>query len=193
MQIQPLFPLSNILPSDNSNSDNYPDVRPWVIKAIAEEDQKPNTQLWEGEPSAKYRISERLRLIRFLRTHEKHNPSAKNIATRLELCERNNRCCSGACPECGRLLQRWLVRKSKSLIRDAVDKDDHELVAITIIPATPIIGPGKLHTLDIQNLQRRLKYALDKAGIKIAIGQLIFHSMRTSAANMSHAGVRTLI
>jgi len=47
-------------------------------------------------------------------------------------------------------------------------------VAITIIPAKPIIRPGNLHTLDIENLRRRLIYALDKAGVDIAIGAIDF-------------------
>ena len=69
-----------------------------------------------------------------------------------------------------------LVRpRVKTFNPRSIDKDDRELVAITIIPSWPIIGPGNLHTLDIDNLvQRRLKYALDKAGINIAIGAIDF-------------------
>jgi hypothetical protein len=174
MKLEPLFPFPYIFPSDNFSSDNYPEIRPWVIKAIAEEEQKSNDKIWKDEPSADFQYSERLRRIRFFRKHENENPLLKIIASRLELCERNNRCCSGACPECGRLLQRWLVRKSKCIIRDYIEKSGHQLVAITIIPATPITGPGKLHTLDIRNLLRRLKYALDKAGIDNAIGAIDF-------------------
>jgi hypothetical protein len=174
MQLQPLFPLSYIQPSNNFDTDNYPDIRPWVKNAIAEEEQKPNGQLWKKEPSAEFQYNERLRRIRFLRKREKNDASSKQFADRLELCDRNSRCCSGACPECGRLLQRWFVRKSKNLIRDVVDKADHQLVAITIIPSKPIIRPGKLHTLDIQNLRRRLLYALDKADIEVAIGAIDF-------------------
>ena len=174
MQLEPLFDISTLI-RKNSNSDKYPDVKPWVIKAIAEEGQKPNSQLWKRlEPSAEYQLDERVRRIRFLRKYENNGPLIKEIADRLELCEQNNRCCSGACPECGRLLQRSFVRKSKSVIRDSVDKDNHELVAITIVPSKPIIGPGNLHTLDIRNLRRRLIYALDKAGIDVAIGAFDF-------------------
>lgn len=174
MQIQSLFPPSYLRPSKEFNSDNYGDIKPWVQKAIAEEEQKPNERLWKGERSAEYQLDERLRLIRFFRKHEKSHPLFKYIADRLELCERNNRCCSGACPECGSLLQRSFVRKSKYLIRDRLDIDGHELVAITIVPAEPIIRLGNLHTLDIRNLQRRLKYALDKAELDVAIGAIDF-------------------
>jgi hypothetical protein len=174
MQLEPLFPLSYILPSGNYNFDKYSDVKPWVRTAIAEEDHKPNNQLWKKEPSAEYQLNERLCRIRFLRKYGKCNPVLNAIADRLELCEQNNRCCSGACPECGRLIQRWFVRKSKRLIRDHIEKADHELVAITIIPATPIIGPGNLHTLSLLNMQRRLKYALEKASLDIVIGGIDF-------------------
>ena len=174
MRIQPLFPLSYLQPSSIFNSGNYTDIKPWIQKAIAEEEQKLSDQLWKAEPTAEYRYSERLRVARFLSKYKDSNPLAKCIADRLELCERNNRCCSGACPECGRLLQRSFVRKSKRLICDAVHKDGHELVAITIIPAKPIIALGKLHALDIRDLQRRLKYALAKADIDVAIGAFDF-------------------
>jgi hypothetical protein len=174
MQIQPLFPLSYLQPSNIFDSDNYADIKPWVQKAIAEEEQKPNERLWRGERSAECRLNERLSLIRVFRKYQKSRPIFKCIADRLELCERNNRCCSGACPECARLLQRSFVRKSKRLICEAVGKDGHSLVAISIIPAKATIGPGKLHTLDIGNLRRRLGYALAKAGIGVAIGAIDF-------------------
>jgi hypothetical protein len=157
-----------------SSARKYPDFKPWVITAIAEEEKKPDTQLWRKEPSAEYQLDERLRRIKFFRKHSKYDPPLNAIVDRLESCERRDRCRSGACPECGRLIQRWFVRESKRLIHDALDKDDRELLAITIIPNWPIIGRGNLHTLDIGNLVRRLKYALDKAAINVAIGAIDF-------------------
>ncbi len=174
MHLEPLFPPSYLWPSKEFNSDNYSDIKPWAQKAIAEEEQKPNEQLWRGERSAEYQLNERMRLIRFFRKYQNSGPLYKYISDRLELCEKNNRCCSGACPECGRLLQRWFVRKSRYLIRDVLDTTGQQLVAITIIPAKPIIRPGKLHTLEVGNLLRRLQYALDKAGIDIAMGAIDF-------------------
>jgi hypothetical protein len=172
MQLEPLFPLSFL--TGISSARKYPDFKPWVITAIAEEEKKPDTQLWRKEPSAEYQLDERLRRIKFFRKHSKYDPPLNAIVDRLESCERRDRCRSGACPECGRLIQRWFVRESKRLIHDALDKDDRELLAITIIPNWPIIGRGNLHTLDIGNLVRRLKYALDKAAINVAIGAIDF-------------------
>lgn len=176
MKLQPLFEIKLSASASRCKSSPalYPDVKPWVRKAIAEEDEKPNTQLWRKEPSADYQRDERLRRIRFLRKHEQSILHIKAVAERLELCGQNSRCCSGACPECGRLLQRWFVRNSKALIRDVINQSDQRLVAITIIPADPIIKPGQLCGFSIVNFQRRLKSALDKAKLGIAIGGIDF-------------------
>jgi hypothetical protein len=168
-----LFPLC-YCSSDRCTLNEYPDVKRWVIRAIAEEEQMSEERLWKGEMSAKYQRKERRRRIRFLRKHEAYNGLAKSIAHRLALCERYDRCCSGACPACSHLLQRRFVGKSKSLIRDKIDKPDHRLVAISIIPSDLNIRLGDLHTLSLDNLLRRLKYALDQAGVTIAIGGIDF-------------------
>ncbi len=121
------------------------------------------TQLWKKEPSAEYIHDEHLGRIKFLRKHSATNPAALTLG-----------CLSGACPECGRLLQRWFVRRSKKLIAEHIDKQEHELVAISIVPYDPIVQPGQLHTIDIVNLQRRLKYALEAVGIGVALGGIDF-------------------
>lgn len=171
MLLEPLFPLSTLM---RRTSDNYPDVKPWVKTAIAQEDRKPNEQLWKKEPSSEYQLNERLRRIRFFRNHGKYDPPLNAIADRLELCMRRDRCCSCACPECGRLIQRWFFRKSKRLIRDHIERPDRKLVAITIIPSWPIIRPGDLHTLSLKNMQTRLKSVLKKIGLDIVIGGIDF-------------------
>ena len=164
-----------VLRADGSfDRKKYPDLRVWIIKAIAEEEKKPDDQLWKNEPNAEFQKAELRRRIKFLRKHQQSNPIIEAIADRLSSCQRNSRCCSGACPECGKLLQRWFVRKSKSLIRDIIDKDDHDLVAITIIPIYPAIQPGQLSVFSIVNFQRTLKYALDKIGLAVALGGIDF-------------------
>jgi hypothetical protein len=172
MQLEPLFPLSFL--SGISKAGKYLDIKPWVITAIAEEEQKPDMQLWREEPSVDFQYVERLRRIRLLRKYTKDHPLCEAVANRLKACEPRERCCSGACPECGRLLQRWFVRKSKRLIRDNIDRPDYTLFALSIIPYWSIARPGTLHTLDLANAQRRLKYALDKAGIGVLIGGIDF-------------------
>lgn len=174
MRIESPFLLEFSTGSNNHIRKNMPGIKPWVRMAITEEEQKPAVQLWAKEPSAAFRYNERLKRIRFFRKHGKAYPRITLIADQLERCEANDRCCSSACPECGRLLQRWFVRKTKTLIRDTIDHPDQRLVAISIIPADPIITPCNLHTLEMGNLQRRLKYALNRANITIAIGGIDF-------------------
>ena len=168
MNFEPLFAIE--LSPQKIDPTKYPDVKPWVPKAIAEEDQKPKTQLWKNEPTEDGQMVARRRRIKFLRKYENDSPLIKATADRLEACVQRNRCCSGTCPECGWLLQRWFVRKSKPFISDAIEKDGQKLFAITIIPAQPIIQPGQLSSFSTVNVQRRLKTALDKVGLGDAIG-----------------------
>ena len=81
---------------------------------------------------------------------------------------------SGACSQCGRLLQRWFVRTSKGFIADYLEPQKGELIAISIVPSGSTISPGQLQSVSIENFQRRMKYALDKANIEVGIGGLDF-------------------
>ena len=78
------------------------------------------------------------------------------------------------CPECSRLLQRWFVRRSKKFIARHIGKNGRELVGISIVPYDPIVQPGRLRTIDIVNLQRRLKHALDATEVGVALGGIDF-------------------
>jgi hypothetical protein len=157
-------------PSPNRKIDptRWPNVKPWVRKAIDEEDQKPKTQLWDEEPDWENQRLDWVRQLKFLRKYGKTSPPLIAIADRLESCTRQRRCCSGACPQCRWLFQRWFVRKSKYFI-DRIDDADQELVAITIVPARPLVKPGRLNTLSIINFRRRLAFALDKVGLGPAV------------------------
>jgi len=156
------------------NSHKCMDVKRWVIAAIKDEESYPPDRMWNKEPSAEYIYEERLRRIKFLRKPSNAHPDALIVAKRLESCEPKHRCLSGACPECGRLLQRWFVRRSKKFIAEYIDNEGRELVAINIVPCIPMAQPEQLHSVDIVNLQRRLKYALDAVGISAAIGGIDF-------------------
>src|SRR5258708_9871994 len=147
------------------NSHKCTDVRPWVIAAITDESRYPSDQLWKKEPSAKDIYDERLRRIKFLRKHSATNPQAQTVVDRLESCEPKYRCLSGACPECGRLLQRWFVRRSKKFIATHIDRAGHDLVAISLVPSDLFIRPGYLTALNIRNFIRRAKLKLKKAGV----------------------------
>jgi hypothetical protein len=150
------------------------DVRKWVAAAIRDEERHAPDPLWKNAPSAEEMYEERLRRIKFLRKYGRTHSDATIVADRLESCEPGRRCLSGACPECGRLLQRWFVRRSKIFIAEHIVQDKEELIAISIVPRDAVRRPGQLHTVDIVNLQRRLKYALDKTRINVGIGAIDF-------------------
>jgi hypothetical protein len=152
---------------------DYTDVRDYVIAAIEREKKRDQKQLWRKEPSKLSVQQERMRRVRFLRKHSLHHVRAGVVADRLDACEPRNRCFSGACPECCRLFQRAIVRSSKHFI-STLQSPNQELVAITIVQRTAIRSPGQLHSLSISNMQRQLKYALDKLGITAAIGGIDF-------------------
>jgi hypothetical protein len=149
------------------------DVKPWVIAAIEDAERYPTDPMWKDEPTAEYIYDERLKRITFLQKHGNAHPDALIVAKRLQSCEPRHRCLSGACPECGRLFQRWFVRRSKKFIAKHID-NGRELVAVNIVPCIPMAQPGQLNSVDIANLQRRLKYALDAVGISAAIGGIDF-------------------
>lgn len=156
------------------NSNNSSHAKAWVIKAIAEESKKPADQMWNGEPSAETIFEEQLKRIRFLRKHGKSDSELNSIADCLELCEPRNLCCSGACPQCSRLFQRFYVRRSRNVIRDIIAREGNDLIGICIIPSSPLVRPGQLKNFSIANFKRRIKAALDKAGVKCAIGGIDF-------------------
>jgi hypothetical protein len=142
------------------NAEKYPEVRPWVATAITEESKRLGKPLWENAPSIEDVYLERLRRVKFMRKHAPTYPRGVFIADRLDRCEIDAPCFSGACPECGRLFQRSFVRKAGSFIDTHLDGTSRELVAMSIILPKPIIRPGELHKYSIVNVQRRLRHAL---------------------------------
>jgi hypothetical protein len=152
----------------------YLDVRPWVAKAIEQESHKPKTKLWRNAPTAEQAEEQRNQRVRFLRKHAKDNPKAGVVAERLEQCNSQQRCFSGACPLCGRLFQRWFVQATKPFIRKHLNIENRGLLAISLIPTSPRIKPGELSQFSITDLHRRFKYAMDKADIGRAIGGIDF-------------------
>ena len=126
-----------------------------------------------SEPQTRI-TEERLRRIRVLRKHGNKDVRAVAIADRLDHCKPRNRCLSGACPECGHLLQRWFVRSSRRFIADYLEKPGTDLVVVSIIPVKSTARSGKLERISAPNCLRRLKYALQQGGIRVAIGGMDF-------------------
>jgi hypothetical protein len=145
----------------------------WVSAAVNDEERKSPDQLWQDEPSKDDVTEDRLKRIRFLRKHSKNNPEISRLAERLENCYRKHRCLSGACPECGRLMQRAWVRESRKLI-SSLEAEHTELVALSLVLPNSGVAQGALKSFDVKNLQRRLKYRLDRAWVDVAIGSIDF-------------------
>jgi hypothetical protein len=174
VKTKPRFPINNSRSRKHCNSKNSSNVKAWVGKAIAEESKNPSDQMWKKEPSAEIISDEQAKRIRFLRKHGKTDPTLNLIADCLDQCEKGDRCFSGACLECGRLFQRFYVRHSKRSIRDIVAREGNELVGICIIPSSPLVRPGQIKHFSIYNFHRRIKSALDFAGIKSGMGGVDF-------------------
>jgi hypothetical protein len=174
VKIRPHFPIEIPRSRRKFNSKHFSNAKAWVIKSIAQEETYPSDQMWKKEPTAEYQFNERLRRISFLRKHGTKDPELLLISDCLEQCEPRNRCCSGACPECSRLFQRFYVRHSKKPIRDIIAREGNELIGICIIPSSPLVRPGQFRLFSIANFQRRIKAALETAGVKSGIGGVDF-------------------
>jgi hypothetical protein len=72
------------------------------------------------------------------------------------------------------LFQRAFVRRIGKFIDRHLNKRDLELVAINIVLPDSLVAPGHLGSFSIPNFQRRLKYALDAAGVGMALGGVDF-------------------
>jgi hypothetical protein len=153
------------------NRIDVPETKTWVAAAIKDEQRKSPTEFWKDEPSIDDAKEDRLRRIRFLRKYGISNAEALSLADRLEECGRKHRCFSGACPECGRLLQRAWVRESGPLIR-SISGHGGELVALSLVLPNSVVAQGSLKSFDVRNMQRRLKSRLDDAEIDVAIGAI---------------------
>lgn len=79
---------------------------------------------WEGAPTAEGARADREALVKRLRRHPfpLDFPGAAELANRLAGCAPDDRCGSGACPECTRAAQRWLAyyicKRAKSALID---------------------------------------------------------------------------
>ena len=176
MQTKPQFPFNVFRARKRFIPRQYSTAKAWVIKAITEESRNSPDKLWKGEPSAETISEEQLKRLRFLRKHEKSDSELNSNADFLELCEPRNPCCSGACPQCSRLFQRFYVRQSRKPIQDIIAREGKQLIGICIIPSFPLVRPGQLKNFSIANFQRRIKAALDTANVKSGIGGVDFSS-----------------
>jgi hypothetical protein len=92
--------------------------------------------------------------------------AALALAEKLEGCRQGRRCLSGACPVCGRALQRMFVHATPSL----AERHDGDMEAINLVSATGAIPYRRLDEHDVfERIERRLRRALDRLRL-LAVG-----------------------
>jgi hypothetical protein len=140
-------------------------IRPLLAEILADEgwyDDDPPS--WSNALTAEQAKASRRGCMKRLRRLGKAWVDADELASLLDACGPANRCMSGACPECSRALQRWLVANVRKLL-DAADRNRAgEPVAVSMVFPDGGADPGKLETLDLVNLRRRLADALNAIG-----------------------------
>jgi hypothetical protein len=82
---------------------------------------------------------QREKLVTWLRKKAKSSARAQLLADKLEECGRNNRCKSGACPECVDSARRLFT---KTLRRYLANKSN--VACVTLVPADAITKKGNL-------------------------------------------------
>jgi hypothetical protein len=94
------------------------------------------------------------------------------LADKISQCSNKHPCLSGACQRCLQRVQSGLSSAIKSFVKGRPKSE--KIALLTIVGEPPAIPLGKLAECDVANLDRRIKYALKKAGVIWAIGGLDF-------------------
>jgi hypothetical protein len=128
----------------------------------------------DGDPSwpmaftAEQAIERRLFYAKRLRRF-KLTPQALKLAARLKDCRPGERCKSGACPECGRAFQRWLVHSTTALI--AASNSPGDLVSVSIVPPKARVPSCGITTLSLTDSITAVTQALqDFSDIEWMVG-----------------------
>lgn len=101
----------------------------------------------------------REKVVKRLRRFADDFPDAAQLAKTLEDCRPGHRCMSGACPECGRALQRWFVGQAQKL----ASAHPTDLWAVSVAFAEDRAPEDRLHTLHTTRILKGLRYVLGKS------------------------------
>jgi hypothetical protein len=136
----------------------------WLAQCLSDErlfgDGPP---VWRYLPTSADALSERIRRSRLLK---KHNLS--KVGFLLARCAPRARCASGACPECGRALQRLFTKEAQRLLQP---HDHYE--AVSVVGRTHRRG-AELNTLNISTFTAQLFKLLREGGAGIVMGGIDF-------------------
>lgn len=111
---------------------------------------------------------ERHKATKRLRRFGRDNPQALALAARLDNCIQQSRCGSGACPECGRAFQRWLVGANSGFLRGHAAGS----TILSLVPCGGIAAPGKLGVAAAVASKQFSRFAIASVGIEVAFGAL---------------------
>jgi hypothetical protein len=123
-----------------------------------------------GDPpttSAQAKLRRR-RDVKLLRRHGKQNPAALSLANRIDCCDPQFRCASGACAECMRAVQRVCVAAAVDLIATS----SVAIAVVSVVSRRARIEEGALSepSLLFGPLATDLRRALRASGIRRAFG-----------------------
>jgi hypothetical protein len=114
---------------------------------------------------SKNALEQRLRTTRFLK---KHFGCYHALTQKLAHCEPFNRCMSGACAECTRATQRWLVAEASKL------SDYRNPDAVCSSWIIGISAKGKLSKESLSTFQAKIKSVLNTTVTSFALGGVDF-------------------
>jgi hypothetical protein len=113
--------------------------------------------LWSNAPTCRQAQRNRLARVKRLRRYAHTQPGAEELADILDGCAQHDRCKSGACPECCRAFQRWLVSE---VINLASNESSLQLAAVSIAFAKHRKPEDQLNVLSTTKLKRSISEAV---------------------------------
>lgn len=114
----------------------------------------------------------RCEAVGILRRSRSRVPEAEDLAEILASCSARHRCGDGACPECGRAVQRWEVREVHDLVGHRFRGEPFKMV--TLAPDFGLIPLDTVDEKDVAATKRKLRYVLAKFGVSVAVGGVDF-------------------
>jgi hypothetical protein len=142
-------------------------MKPWVLTAIKSAQKELDSRMWENEPTQETTEARRITLIKRLRRYHDGETRFIELAEKLDNCRKSAPCCSGGCPHCAWLFQRWFVAASLKPIKQL--KNSGIRYGISIVPEFEIALADELLDINVTNLNRTLKRRLKACGITQAI------------------------
>ena len=162
--------MSTLLPANSDpRSPNWPHRRlqaarfvpPLIARVLADEfwfgNRPPG---WPGAPSSNNAKKARKSYVKRLKRFSPQLPQAAKLAKILARCKRRRRCMSGACPECGRAFQRFLVSEVRKL---AAGKSEQQLASVSIAFPKHRTAEDQLNVLGTTKLKRFLSESMNNA------------------------------